>query len=310
MSTPEQSPLTASPASSAGPPSRANRWQLRTRWLELSPRPLLMGVVNVTPDSFSDGGRFLDPGAAVEHGLRLADEGAEILDLGAESTRPGSQPVAASEQWRRLEGVISGLLRQTSVPLSIDTMLASVARRALDAGAEVINDITALTGDPDMLSVALATGCGLCAMHMQGRPETMQQQPVYADVVTEVRDYLRGRRDAIVAAGIAPQRIALDPGIGFGKTYEHNLALLASAGRFLELGAPVLYGPSRKAFIGRAIGDSQADRTAGTIAAALALAARGVQIVRVHDIAPVRQALAVFEACGGCAQRSHHSDCP
>jgi dihydropteroate synthase len=277
-------------------------WQIRGQTLHFTELPLLLGVVNVTPDSFSDGGRYLDPGAAVAHGLELVDQGAAILDLGGESTRPGSVPVSAAEETRRVVGVIAQLARQTSVPISVDTWKAAVAREAIAAGARIVNDITALTGDPAMLDVVLETGCGVCAMHMQGTPRTMQQCPVYQDVVAEVTDYLRQRRDWLVAAGVPRQRIALDPGIGFGKTLEHNLALLRSAGRLHELGCPVLVGPSRKRFIAEVLGDPQADRTAGTVGVALALARQGVQILRVHDVATVRQALLLYAASGGMAQ--------
>jgi dihydropteroate synthase len=258
-----------------------------------------MGILNVTPDSFSDGGQFLDPGRAVEHGLRLAAEGADLIDVGGLSTRPGSEPVELDEELRRVLPVVRSLCRQTRVPVSVDTYRAAVAGAALDAGAEVINDITALTGDPDMAPLAARSGCGLCAMHMQGTPRTMQQRPVYQDVVAEVFDYLRARRDALLAAGIEQARIALDPGIGFGKTAEHNLALLAGIERFHTLGCPLLVGPSRKRFIGEVLGDLGADRTAGTIGVALALARRGVQVLRVHDVAALRQALRLFAATKG-----------
>lgn len=255
-----------------------------------------MGIVNVTPDSFSDGGRFLDPAAAIHHGLRLAAEGADILDVGGESTRPGAAPITAEEELRRVLPVVTALCEQTTVPISIDTSKATVAHEALAAGAEAINDITALTGDPEMVRLAAASGCGVCAMHMQGTPQMMQENPTYGDVVEEVLEYLRNRRDALVAAGIAPSRLALDPGIGFGKTVEHNLALLKSLNRFHELGCPLLLGVSRKAFIGRLLGNLQADRTAGTIGAAVAAARQGVTILRVHDVAAVRQALLLFKA--------------
>jgi dihydropteroate synthase len=253
-----------------------------------------MGIVNVTPDSFSDGGKYFDPAAAVEHGLRLATEGADLLDIGGESTRPGSVAIGQEEELRRVLPVIRAIREQTSVPLSIDTFKAGVARGALEAGVEVINDITAFTGDPQMLDLAVASGCGVCAMHMQGMPQTMQENPVYVDVVEDVYDYLRRRRDALLSAGIAQAKISLDPGIGFGKTTEHNLALLGRIERFHSLGCPVLVGLSRKGFIGRLLDDPKADRDAATIGAALAMALRGVQILRVHNVAAVRQALTLF----------------
>lgn len=258
-----------------------------------------MGIVNVTPDSFSDGGRFFDSAAAVEQGLRLAAEGADLLDIGGESTRPHATPVAVEEELRRVLPVVETLCQRTRVPVSIDTSKARVAREALAAGAQIINDITGLTGDPEMLTVAQVSGAAVCLMHMQGTPTTMQAHPHYGDVVAEVRSYLAQRRDALVAAGISAERIALDPGIGFGKTATHNLALLASAGELHALGCPILVGPSRKAFIGQILNDPKADRTAGTIATTLSLALQGVQIVRVHDVAAVHQALLVFEATGG-----------
>ena len=276
--------------------SPATSWQLRTRTLTVGKTPLLMGIVNVTPDSFSDGGRFFEPAAAVEQGLRLAAEGADILDVGGESTRPGSEPVDADEELRRVMPVIAELVEQTPLPISIDTSKSSVAKEALSAGAEIVNDVTALSGDCGMLPLAAESGCGVCVMHMQGMPKTMQENPAYEDVVVDVLDYLRTRRDALTAIGLSPSRIALDPGIGFGKMLEHNLALLSNMGRFHELGCPLLVGHSRKRFIGEVLGDSQADRTAGTIGVAVSLAQQGVQILRVHDVAPVRQALLLWEA--------------
>jgi dihydropteroate synthase len=258
-----------------------------------------MGIVNVTPDSFFDGGQFLEPDQAVEHGLRLAAAGADLLDIGGLSTRPGSEPVERDEELRRVLPVIRSLHRQTDVPISVDTYRAVVAEQSLDAGAEAINDVTALTGDADMPALAARSGCGLCAMHMRGTPRTMQQDPIYQDVVGEVFQYLRGRRDALLAAGIEQARLALDPGIGFGKTMQHNMAILSHVERFHALGCAVLAGPSRKRFIGELLGDVAMDRLAGTIGVALALARRGVQILRVHDIAPVRQALLLFQASGG-----------
>src|SRR5574340_918025 len=220
-----------------------DHWQLRARTLVVGRIPLLMGVVNVTPDSFSDGGRFLDPAAAVAHGLQLAADGADLLDIGGESTRPGAQPVEADEELRRVMPVVAALCQQAHVPMSIDTSKAIVAREALAAGAEAINDITALGADPEMLSLAVETACGVCAMHVQGTPRTMQQAPGYGDVVEEVFRYLGQRRDALLSGGIDAARIALDPGIGFGKTAAHNLALLANVRRFHALGCPILVGP-------------------------------------------------------------------
>jgi dihydropteroate synthase len=280
-------------------------WQLRTRRLELPRpganlrRPLVMGIVNVTPDSFSDGGRLADVEAAVAHGLKLVADGADILDVGGESTRPFSEPVAADEEWRRVGEVIRRLARETAVPISIDTSKASVAARALEAGAEIINDVTGLAGDPEMLRLAVGSAAGVCAMHMHGTPRTMQVDPRYDDVVAEIHAYLRSRRDALEAAGIPRDRICLDPGIGFGKTHEHNLTLMAHAAAFLDLGTPILVGHSRKGFIGKAIERALGrpatleERDAGTAAAACRLADAGIQIIRVHAVGVVRAALAV-----------------
>lgn len=280
-------------------------WRLRTRVLELPhpggsvARPLVMGIVNVTPDSFSDGGRHAEVEAAVAHGLALVADGADLLDVGGESTRPFSTPVQAEEEWRRVGEVVHRLTREAGVPVSIDTSKAVVAARAVAAGAEIINDVTGLEGDPEMVRVAVESGAAVCAMHMQGTPQTMQVAPRYDDVVAEIHGYLRRRRDALVAAGIPLERICLDPGIGFGKTHEHNLTLLAAAGRFLDLGTPILVGHSRKGFIGKAIERelgrpaTVAERDAGTAIATCRLAAAGVQIVRVHAVGLVRAALAL-----------------
>lgn len=297
-------------------PSSADHWRLRSRTLPFGQLPLLMGILNATPDSFSDGGRFLDAKAAVEHALRLVAEGADLLDVGGESTRPGAASVDVQEELRRVVPVVEELCKKTDVPVSIDTSKATVARHAIDAGAEIVNDVTALAGDPDMIPLAVETGCGVCAMHVRGTPRTMQENPVYDDVVAEVHEYLRLRRDALQAAGIEPDRIAVDPGIGFGKTTEHNLQLLSNARRFHTLGCPVLIGHSRKRFLADVTGShsrggsssaalAAVDRTAGTIGVALSLAQQGVQILRVHDVAAVRDALLLFQAAGGftCANR-------
>jgi dihydropteroate synthase len=278
---------------------RATHWQLRTRQLELPRRPLLMGIVNVTPDSFSDGGKYFDPRTAVDQALRLAAEGADLIDIGGESTRPYSTSVSADEQLRRVIPVLDQLAGKLSAPISIDTMSAMVAGEALGRGVEIINDISGLLADPEMMALAVRTGAGVCAMHIQGTPQTMQDDPRYADVVTDVFDHLSELLTRLTAAGIEPGRIALDPGIGFGKTHQHNVTLLAHCYRFHELGCSVLVGHSRKGFIGKLIGDADADRTPGTIGVALALARQGVQIIRVHDVAAVRQALILFEAVGG-----------
>lgn len=282
----------------------ARQWKLRSRTLDLTQRPLVMGILNVTPDSFSDGGRHFAPQAAIEHGLRLVAEGADLLDIGGESTRPYSEPVGASEELGRVLPVMEALACQIATPLSIDTSKAAVAREAVAAGAVIINDITGLLGDPAMVPLAAETGVGVCAMHIQGTPQTMQDDPTYTDIVEEIFAYLRKRRDSLAAAGIAADRIALDPGIGFGKTHQHNLTLLAGCRRLHDLGCPLLVGPSRKGFIGKVLGDKHAQRLYGTIGVALSLASQGVQIVRVHDVRAVREALSLFAATGGLDGRA------
>jgi dihydropteroate synthase len=277
---------------------RATQWRLPSRVIELPARPLVMGIVNVTPDSFSDGGRFFSADAAIAQAKALIAARADFLDIGGESTRPYSQPVDEEEELRRVLPVVTAIAGSATVPVSIDTSKPAVARACLAAGAEIINDVTGLA-DEAMVALAVETGAAVCVMHMQGTPQTMQDHPTYDDVVEDILAYLRGRRDALVAAGIARERIAMDPGIGFGKTHEHNQRLLANCHRFHELGCPLLVGPSRKGFIGKVLGNKEADRTAGTIGVALSLAVQGVQILRVHDVREVRQALMLFEATGG-----------
>jgi dihydropteroate synthase len=278
---------------------RSGAWRLRTRTLALPWQPILMGIVNVTPDSFSDGGKFLDADAAVARAMRLVADGADLLDIGGESTRPFAKDVSEAEELDRVLPVIRRLVATTDVPISIDTRKAAVARAAIDAGAEIINDMSGITGDPQMVGVAVDSGAGLCVMHMQGTPETMQLNPTYDDVVREVRNYLCARRDALVAAGVDAARICLDPGIGFGKSFEHNLALLRNCHELHKLGCPVLVGHSRKRFLGMLLGDEAADRTPATIGVALSLATQGVQVLRVHDVRPVREALLAFAASSG-----------
>jgi dihydropteroate synthase len=269
-----------------------------------------MGIINVTPDSFSDGGQFFDPRAAIEQGLRLAGEGADILDVGGESTRPYSAPVDEAEELRRVLPVVQALCEQTTIPISIDTSKAKVAAEAIAAGAQILNDVTGLEGDPAMSRLAAETGVGVCVMHMQGTPQTMQDNPQYEDVVEEIYGYLQQRRDHLIQRGLDAARICLDPGIGFGKTHQHNLDLLARCGRYHQLGCPLLVGHSRKGFIAHVLGDKQTDRTAATIGVSLALARQGVQILRVHQVQAVRQALWLFAASGGLADRVIGSDGP
>ncbi len=255
-----------------------------------------MGVLNVTPDSFSDGGRYLEPDAAIAQAQRLIDNGADIIDVGGESTRPGAEPVAVEEELRRVLPVIAAL-RGIGVPVSIDTRHAAVMRAALGRGAAIINDVSALSADPDALSVAAASGAPVILMHAKGDPRTMQESPVYEDVVGEVHDYLARRIEACVAAGIDAGRLIVDPGIGFGKTLHHNLDLLRNLHRFHDLGCPVLLGVSRKSFLGRLSGGVPAHgRLPGSLAAALAAIHQGVHILRVHDVAETRQAIEVWRA--------------
>ena len=256
-----------------------------------------MGVVNVTPDSFSDGGAFLDRDAAVNHGLRLAFEGADLLDIGGESTRPGAEPVAEREELARVLPVIEGIRAADSeVRISIDTSKAGVAAAALDAGAGYVNDVTALRGDPDMAALVAERGVDVCLMHMVGTPRTMQAEAHYDDVVADVRDFLEERIAAAVAAGIALERIEIDPGIGFGKNVDHNLELLGRLRELTTLGRPVVLGTSRKSFLGKITGRETAERMPATLATIVMGYERGAEVFRVHDVAPARDALCVAAA--------------
>jgi dihydropteroate synthase len=260
--------------------------------------PTLMGVVNVTPDSFSDGGLYLDAEAAVAHGRELVAAGAEILDVGGESTRPGADPVEAEEELRRVVPVIRGLI-DCGCELSVDTSKAQVAAAALDAGAAIVNDVTALRGDPEMAALCAERGATVVLMHMLGEPRTMQDDPRYGDVVAEVKGFLAERLEAAVAAGIAEERVWLDPGIGFGKTAAHNMELLRRLGELRELGRPLVIGTSRKGFIGKVDGSAAGERLGGTIASSVLAVAEGAAVLRVHDVAEVGQALAVAAAILG-----------
>jgi dihydropteroate synthase len=257
-----------------------------------------MGVVNVTPDSFSDGGEFLDPDAAIAHGERLIAEGAHILDIGGESTRPGSDPVDADEELRRVLPVIEGLA-DGRAPISIDTTKAEVARRALEAGATIVNDVSALRFDAELAGVVADAGCECCLMHMLGEPRTMQQDPRYDDVVADVRAFLEERMAFAVAEGVAEERIWLDPGIGFGKTLEHNLELLRRLDEIVAIGRPVVIGTSRKSFLGKLTGASEKERLPGTIATNVIALERGATVFRVHDVAAAADALTVAAATLG-----------
>jgi dihydropteroate synthase len=257
-----------------------------------------MGVVNVTPDSFSDGGEFLDPGRAVAHGRELAAEGADILDVGGESTRPGAEPVGLEEECRRVVGVLEGLA-ELGVTLSVDTSKEEVARAALDAGATYVNDVTAFRGAPGLAGLVAERGATCCLMHMLGEPRTMQRDPRYEDVVSEVKAFLAERLAFAVAEGVPEERIHLDPGIGFGKTPAHNLELLRRVDELVALGRPVVVGTSRKSFLGRLTGRGVGERVPGTIATSVLAYAGGARVFRVHDVAPVRDALTVAAATVG-----------
>jgi dihydropteroate synthase len=259
--------------------------------------PKLMGVVNVTPDSFSDGGLYLDAEAAIKHGRELAEQGAEILDVGGESTRPGAEEVSAEEEMERVVPAVAGLAERATV--SIDTSKAAVAEAAIEAGASIVNDVTALRGDPELGALCAERGVGLVLMHMQGDPRTMQENPLYDDVVADVKAFLAERLEAAVAAGVAEERVWLDPGIGFGKTLGHNLELLRRLGELRELGQPLVIGTSRKSFIGKIDGSEVGDRLGGSIASSILAAAEGADVLRVHDVAEAAQAVKVATAILG-----------
>ncbi|RTL32255.1 MAG: dihydropteroate synthase [Burkholderiales bacterium] len=269
-------------------------WQTTRFDIDLS-RPRIMGIVNVTPDSFSDGGRYLDAQAALRQCEQLVREGADILDIGGESSRPGAPTLTAEEEWARLAEVMKSAL-SLGVPVSVDTYKAEVMQRALDAGVDIINDIRALQAPGAEALVAAHPRCGICLMHMQGDPATMQQHPSYPDVIAEVKAYLSARLAALMHLGVAPERITLDPGIGFGKTPAHNIELLLRQDVLLELGRPLLVGWSRKSTLGQLTGRPVEERLAASVAAALAAVTKGARIVRVHDVAATADALKVWAA--------------
>ncbi len=263
-------------------------------------RTLIMGVINVTPDSFSDGGRFLATRDAVDQGLRLVDDGADILDVGGESTRPGAAAVGVAEELARVLPVIRGLRERCDAPISIDTAKAAVAEAALEAGATMVNDVTAFNGDPAMAGVAAAADAWVCLMHMQGSPETMQEDPSYSDVVRQVTGHLAAAVDTAVQAGVVRERILVDPGIGFGKRLEHNLALIRACGAIgQDVGLPVLMGVSRKSFLKPLTGRPVDERLMGTAAAVTACILAGARVVRVHDVAALRDVVLVADAVAG-----------
>jgi dihydropteroate synthase len=256
----------------------------------------LMGIVNVTPDSFSDGGEFLDPERAIAHGRKLAEEGADVLDVGGESTRPGAEAVPAEEELRRVRPVVEALAADGGPVVSIDTSKSAVAAVAIDAGATIVNDVTAFRADPDLAALCAERDSELILMHMLGDPRTMQENPTYDDVVEEVKAFLADRIEFAVSAGVDEGRIWVDPGIGFGKTVEHNLELHRRLRELAELGRPIAFGSSRKSFIGKLTGAPVDERVGGTIASCVIAYANGADILRVHDVRPVREALTVAEA--------------
>jgi len=268
----------------------------RGQTIAFNDRPLLMGIVNVTPDSFFDGGRYFDPQAAVAHAVRLVEEGADLLDIGAESTRPGAVPVEEFEERRRLIPVVTAVAKAVSVPISVDTSKAGVAKAAIDAGAIIVNDVTALGDDPAMVELIALSGAGVVLMHMQGTPQTMQKEPRYDDVVEDVEGFLAERVRFAMARGVAKQQIMLDPGIGFGKTLAHNLDLLAQLRAFTKSGFPLLVGPSRKAFIGHLVEQSGQDRAWGTAGVVALAVEQGANVLRVHDVAVMKDVIKVAAA--------------
>lgn len=271
-------------------------WHCGAYRLNYARRPLIMAVLNITPDSFSDGGQFFDPDQAVEQALRMEAEGADLIDMGGESTRPGAEPVSVEEEIRRVVPVVERLAKQLAIPLSIDTTKSEVARRAIEAGASIINDVSGFMRDPQMLSVAANENSGLVIMHSKGTPQTMQRHPRYRDLIGEIYHFLSDRIDAAVSQGIPRTRIVVDPGIGFGKTANHNLKILHRLGDFADLGVPLLIGPSRKSFIGRILDLPPSERLEGTAAAAAIAVFQGARIIRVHDIKPLIRVVRVAEA--------------
>ena len=270
----------------------------RAGTLTTGPGPVVVGILNVTPDSFSDGGDFFDPEAAAEHAAAMLDEGADMLDVGGESTRPGSDPVSQEEEIRRVVPVLKRILSvRPEAVISVDTYRSGTAKAALEAGASLVNDVTALRGDPGMVSLIEEAACPVILMHMQGEPKTMQKEPNYQDVVREVRDFLAERAEYAVAAGVRLENIIVDPGIGFGKNFQHNLALLRNLDALVDLGFPVLIGTSRKSFLERITGIQEArDRVFGTVATTVLAFEQGATFFRVHDVRANREALAVAEA--------------
>ena len=284
--------------------------QAQDRTLELSERPVVMGVVNVTPDSFFDGGRYAKPDAAIRHALRLAEEGADLLDIGAESTRPGAESIDEGEERRRLMPVVTAVAKAVRIPISVDTRKSTVARAALEAGAVIVNDVSALQADPAMAVLVATTGAGVVLMHMQGTPRTMQKSPAYEDVVGEVAEFFRERIRFCRERGIGQDQIVLDPGIGFGKLLIHNLTLLGQLETFLPFGRPILVGVSMKSFIGQVLDRPVEERSWGTAAAIALAVSHGARILRVHDVAAMKEVVTMAAAITryiGASPRVQHA---
>ena len=274
----------------------SGRVTLRGGVLSLAERVHVMGILNVTPDSFSDGGRYVDADAACAHAMAMIEQGADLLDIGAESSKPGAVAIDEEEERRRLLPIVRELCRRTTIPLSIDTTKAAIAEEALDAGAALINDISALRFDPRMASVVARSGAGVILMHMQGTPATMQRTASYTYVVEDVRAFLAARLEVAQQAGIPRDRILLDPGIGFGKNCEHNVTLLNHLDAFQKLGRPIVVGVSRKAFLGKILGRTIDERLMGTAGAVAVAIMKGARVIRVHDVAPIRDVVKIVEA--------------
>ncbi len=284
--------------------------QAKDRTLELSERPVVMGVVNLTPDSFFDGGRYAKPDAAIRHALRLAEDGADLLDIGAESTRPGAESIDEGEERRRLMPVVTAVAKAVRIPISVDTMKSTVARAALEAGAVTVNDVSALRADPAMAELVATTGAGVVLMHMQGIPKTMQIAPAYDNVVGEIAEFFRERIRFCRERGIGEDQIVLDPGIGFGKLLIHNLTLLGQLETFVPFGRPILVGVSMKSFIGQVLGRPVEERSWGTAAAVALAVSQGARILRVHDVAAMKEVVTMAAAITryiGASPRVQHA---
>jgi dihydropteroate synthase len=279
------------------PLPRVDSWTIKNTTLVFRKTPLIMGILNITPDSFSDGGNFYTVQSAVDRAKQMEDAGADILDIGGESTRPYSQPVSPQDELDRVVPVLERLQKSINIPISIDTTKSVVARAAIQLGAQIINDISGLEADEQMIEVARDSQAGVCAMHRQGTPQTMQDNPSYENCTVEILEYLKLRDTQLRNSGIPPERICLDPGIGFGKLHEHNIELIRNVGVFHQLARPILVGHSRKGFVGKILGSKDVARDYGTLGVSFALHLQGVQILRVHDVAGHVQAFRLLEVC-------------